>query len=223
MRDMRDTSGQSSGNRYEDTVTAEQVARVLCHDIGSPARALRQYLAMLKQAQSENQKEQIDWTVERMTSALDRLDRVLDDYGSASQRATPGHTTDPTPFLIDIANDIGVAVTISNPLFKWPLDERDTATVIEEVVKNVRDHAAGPLHVSTFDRTVIFRDSGRGIDCDPEDLFLLFRPVHPAQSNHRGLGLARVKALLQSIRASIVLECFGPHGTQVLLQFASND
>ena len=61
---------------------------------------------MLKQARSENQEEQVAWTIERMTSALDRLDRVLDDYGSASRRATPGHTTDPTPFLIEIAEDL---------------------------------------------------------------------------------------------------------------------
>ena len=208
--------------RFADNTTHQRLARVLCHDVGAPSRALRQYLVMLERAIERDQQDKITTTLGRMRTLLDRQDRLLDELVDISGQDDGCHRTDPTPHIRAIGATLGVQTDVPDTLTPWPLSEEATGAVITELLKNVRDHATGTVSVRGERNQARFVDEGSGIQCEPSDIFTPFRPVHPADSENRGLGVARVSRLLQSIGASLVFECPETGGTTAVLTFPSS-
>ena len=208
---------------YEDETTLDEMASVLCHDLGSPSRALRQYLVMLKHARDQNDDAAMDKWLDRMSSVLDRLDERLDNVMSISQRgtATAHDGVDPSAQIEALSDAMDVSITIAST-DTWPLSERESHTVLEEVLKNVRDHGGGQATIRMANGRLDCADTGPGVSCDPKDVFLVFRPVHPATSNNRGLGLARASQIVRNAGGVIRLSCPEDGGTITSIDFTND-
>ena len=209
---------------YKDEVTLDDVAYVLCHDLGAPSRALRQYLVMLQHARATNDESAMDKWTARMGAVLDRLDQRLDDVLSVSRELKPTveNHIDPTSIIHELADQLGVQVTIES-CKPWRLDTAASRIVLEELLKNVRDHGGGEAIIRATDTGLSCTDKGPGVSCDDRFVFLIFRPVHPADSNNRGIGLARVSRTIRAAGGELQLMCPDEGGTVARIDFHETD
>jgi signal transduction histidine kinase len=209
---------------YKDESTLGDLAHVLCHDLGAPSRALRQYLVMVQHAREKKDDEAITKWIDRMSSVLDRLDQRLDDVLSVSRASvnTPPSQTDPRIQFQEVAAELGIAIAVESSQV-WPLSLEHSRVVATELLKNVRDHGGGAATIRATEAGITCSDEGPGITCEARDVFQIFRPVHPSTSPNRGLGLARVSHIVKNAGGSIRIHCPETGGTVVDINFSTAD
>ena len=81
-----------SNGRAQDEASSTKLIHVLAHDLRGPARALRQYLVLLKQDMGHELSETSSRYTKRMQDILDRMDERLDALLSLADCDRPSGT-----------------------------------------------------------------------------------------------------------------------------------
>jgi len=207
-----------------DNCDYDELVYVLSHDMRAPARALRQYVILLKDTAGEDLNDDAQRFMGRLDQVLDRLDGQqhailrLSRYGSARGEVAPRNLT--AMFETAMAErDIDGDVAADLPSVEC--DEERLSFVVNELLDNVKNHAGEGAKVTvTHDGERFWvRDDGAGVaERVQQEVFMVFRPVPRPGTGRSGMGLSCISRVVRSLHGSIGIEVPDSGGTHVYLE-----
>ncbi|MFT7622908.1 MAG: signal transduction histidine kinase [Myxococcota bacterium] len=203
-----------------DNCDYDQLVYVLSHDLRAPARALRQYVILLREESKGTLNDDANRFMDRLNLVLDKLDERLDAILELSRMARSRgdvRARNPGPVFEASLKEHGVEGTVE-PLPDVICDDGRLAFVVNELIDNVREHAGDGARVTISHDGERFwvKDTGVGI---PErlydEVFMVFRPVPHPDSGRAGMGLSCVSRGLRSLDGVIGIDVPEGGGTHV--------
>jgi len=194
----------------------EQFTFTVSHDLKAPIITIRGFLGFLKKDARSGNVERIDKDVTRITEAVDKMHRLLDELLELSRIGRLMDPAQPVPFhsLVDEAVEMlqgrltgtKVQLKIADNLPTVKGDRRRLLEVVQNLIDNAAKFSAGqstPLVEVGCDgyekeMPILFVcDNGIGISPEHhERIFGLFNKLNPTAEG-TGVGLALVKRIVE--------------------------
>ncbi|HIA02011.1 MAG TPA: HAMP domain-containing histidine kinase [Myxococcales bacterium] len=209
-----------NNERIPATLDYDQLIYVMSHDLKAPARALKQYLFMLKDSLGDNVSDEVEHIADRMHQVLKRFDKQIEALLMLSRFGTPhGEAVDieSGPVITQILEANGRPFTVEADLPTVRCDLDRFSWLFSELAQNVIHHAGddAEINVSHDGTHFIFADNGNGVDIhNRHDVFMVFRPTQPHDSPRFGLGLCCVARIVRNLGGQIEMECPPQGGTR---------
>jgi PAS domain S-box-containing protein len=193
----------------------EQFAYVASHDLQEPLRAVASYTQLLDRRYKGRLDEEADKFIDRITGAVARMQRLIQDLFAYSRVGRPDDTrsvVDCNVLVQQVVEDLNAAISESGAEVSW--DELPTVRVealqmrqlFQNLVGNAlkfRGGAAPRIHISAKRNgdgwLYSVRDNGIGIEPQYFDrIFVIFQRLHSRRAYAgTGLGLALCKKIVE--------------------------
>ncbi len=206
--------------RLEDNCDYDELVYVLSHDLRAPARALRQYVILLREEVGPDINDDAKRFMDRLNLVLDRLDGRLDAILTLSRLGRPRgpvQELDPTPLFQKALDDRGLTGTVG-PLALVAADAGRVEFIAEQLLDNVVHHAGdgATVRIEHDGERFWVKDDGKGItERLRGEVFMVFRPVPHPDSEREGMGLSCISRALRSMGGAIGIELPDEGGTHV--------
>jgi signal transduction histidine kinase len=207
------------------------MARQVAHEIKNPLTPMRLGLQHLRRLGADGRADlpaQVDATVDRVLSEIDRLDRIARSF--ARYGAPPERTAGPLE-AIDLAGVCGelaglFRLAATRPVVEvvgagaGPVAARREELMQEllNLIDNAREAGAGRIALELEGTTLRVVDDGSGIAAG--QLERVFEPTFSTTTSGTGLGLAIVRRLVEGWGGTIGVRSVVGEGTIFEVRFA---
>lgn len=209
--------------------------RVVTHDLNAPLRNIAGITQLLLHKHAEAMETDVIGKLERISANVKAETELIDDLLELSRiKSRPGKRTEVD--LNDLVTSVrdsfsydlqqkDITLTVDDPLPTAFVDRIRMRQVFQNLIDNAakympEDAAVREIHVGCVqgesEQTLYVRDTGAGIDPkDHDEIFQVFRRARHSSTDQvpgRGVGLAGVKAIIESYDGLLRVESEPGHG-----------
>jgi signal transduction histidine kinase len=237
IEQMERDLGESEARLEDETARTARIvawgemARQVAHEIKNPLTPMRLGLQHLRRLGADGRADlpaQVDATVDRVLSEIDRLDRIARSF--ARYGAPPERTAGPLE-AIDLAGVCGELAGLFRLAATRPVVEvvgagagpvaarrEELMQVLLNLIDNAREAGAGRIALELEGTTLRVVDDGSGIAAG--QLERVFEPTFSTTTSGTGLGLAIVRRLVEGWGGTIGVQSVVGEGTIFEVRFA---
>lgn len=207
---------------HEKNQDLQQFAYIASHDLQEPLRKIRQFSdRLLESASNRLNTQELDY-LNRMHSATQRMQQLIESLLSYSRVAThtiPFEPVDLNQVLHNVLSDLGIRILTTKAQIHFdtlPTVEADPAqmwqlfkNLVENALKFHRPNIVPEIHITCnhndHHHQIAIRDNGIGFDeKDLEQIFLPFNRLHGRlEFEGAGMGLAICRRIVERHKGSL--------------------
>lgn len=211
-------------------------AYIISHDLKEPLRGIKNYSKLLYVENADKLDEQAKSDLENLSRQANRMEQFINSllqYSRVGRKEPEKKDVDLNLLVSDVKdalrsmiNENGVELSIDNELPVIQCDETMCFEVLQNLISNAvkyNDKDKKIINIGTNKENIIYiKDNGIGIEDEhKEDVFTIFRRLHPSDSfgGGSGAGLTIVKKIIERHDGRIWIESAQGEGTTFFFSF----